>query len=160
PEGDEGVDVVGGRQPDRVDPTDLADVLANLRRVGDTDADELERRMAHDLGDDHLADEARAPDDDALGHQCITSPAFTMRCWPVTALARSEAKKMATSATSPSSVMRRNGNLPTMSCSTSSVEMPLCWALASTNACTGGPHIHEGTTILQRMLSAPSSSAR
>ena len=47
-----------------------------------------------------------------------------------------------------------------MSLSASSTEMPFCLAVPSTNIWTGGPHIHDGTTMLQRMLSAPSSSAR
>lgn len=52
--------------------------------------------------------------------QCFSSPAFTNRCWPVTALARSEQKNATTSATSSSAVMRCSGNPPAMSSTTSS----------------------------------------
>src|SRR5205085_2582398 len=129
------------RQAGRSDAADLPDVFAHFLRAADADAHDVVRGMADDLGNHHLAHEARAPDHDSLGHQCIISPAFTIRCWPVTALARSDAKKIATSATSPSSVMRRSGKSPTISWRTSSVETPLCLALPSTKACTGGPHI-------------------
>ena len=87
-------------------------------------------------------------------------PELTSRYWPVTALAWSEAKKAATSATSPSSVIRRSGNLPTMSSSTSSSVRPWLAAVPFTYISTFGPHIHDGMTMLQRMLSGPSSSHR
>src|SRR5664279_4788862 len=59
--GDQRGDVVGGREPDRLDPADLAGVPAHLLGVVDAHPDQLEAGMAEDLGDHHLPHEARAP---------------------------------------------------------------------------------------------------
>ena len=99
--------------PDRADAAQLTGVRPHLVGVAHAHADQLEGGMADDLGDHHLPDEAGAPDDDPLGFGAhrIISPELTIRCCPVTALAWSEAKNTATSATSPSSVIRRSGNV-------------------------------------------------
>ncbi len=47
-----------------------------------------------------------------------------------------------------------------MPSSTSSGVTPWLAAVPFTYISTFGPHIHDGTTMLHRMLSAPSSSAR
>ena len=127
--------------------------------------DELERGVADDLGDHELADEAGAPDDDALGRgrssgvaaQRIISPAFTIRCWPVTAFGVGRRRR----------TWRRRRPRRPRSCGASGKpptmlvrappprRCPCCLACLSTYICTGGPHIHDGTTMLQRMLSAP-----
>ena len=67
-ERDEGLDVVSGGETDAVDATDLADVVPHLGGGVDADTHEVELRVGEDLGDHHLADEAGAPHDDALGH--------------------------------------------------------------------------------------------
>ena len=53
--------VIGSTQRVRAQRDQLLD------RDADADADQLEGRVPHDLGDDELADDAGAPDHDALG---------------------------------------------------------------------------------------------
>ena len=62
----ERTEVVGGTEPEGADPADLPHVAADLVLVVHADPDELEVRVADDLGDDHLADEPGTPDDDLL----------------------------------------------------------------------------------------------
>ena len=64
---DEGVDVVGGGQPEfPPESADFADVAAHLLRAVHPDADQFEQGVLDDLGDDHPADESRTPDNNAL----------------------------------------------------------------------------------------------
>ena len=65
-EGDERIEVVRSGEVDRFDAADVTDVPAHLVLAVDPDPDQLELRVTQHLGDDHLAHEARSPDDDPL----------------------------------------------------------------------------------------------
>ena len=72
PEGDDGVDVVGGEHPGGADAGQLTGVLAHLVGVGDVDADQLVDGVVDDVADGDLADRSGGPLHDAvrgLGHQ-------------------------------------------------------------------------------------------
>src|SRR3954463_328755 len=91
--------------------------------------------------------------------QRISSPALTSNDCPVIARARSEARNTVASATS-ASVARSGSAIRSVSRLSTSAPGPfsVC-AVNCTYACTGGPHIQPGNTVLTRIRSGPSSRA-
>src|SRR5206468_5243104 len=86
-QGEEGVDVVGGGDTDRVDPAELADVASDLVGGPGIAPDELQIGMGHDGADRSLADVASRPLHHSDGHR----PSLLWTCYgsPSSASARS-----------------------------------------------------------------------
>ena len=161
---DERVEVVGGRRPRparsrrarrRPGPT-----LSGLLTPTPTSS---KARMADDLGDHHLPDEAGAPHHHPLrrGRSSHHLAGVDQQVLPGDRLGvvGGEERRPRRPPRRPRS-SDGAGTLPTMSSSTSSAVTPWLAAVPFTYISTFGPHIHDGTTMLQRMLSGPSSSAR
>src|SRR5215213_9021400 len=74
--------------------------------------------------------------------------------------ARSEQRKIADSATSSSAGISPSGMLAVISPIASSSVMPRSATCHCTYICTGGPHIHVGTTVFTRIFRGPSALAR
>jgi hypothetical protein len=63
PQRHQGVDIPGGRDPDRVDPREIAGVAPLLLLVVDEDPRDLQRRVAGEQADDLRANPAGVTDD-------------------------------------------------------------------------------------------------
>src|SRR5690349_14622153 len=105
---------------------------------------------------DHLLPRGGGP---AGADQRISSPALTSSDWPVIDRARSEARKTAASATSPSVASSGSAIRSVSRASTSASDTPSPCAENRTYASTGGPHIQPGSTVLTRIRCGPSSRA-